>query len=161
MPWPVCSLETVRALVRQSRMDTAMDADGDGQMTVYFGIYHAGVTAGIRSKVSQGGHTLDANALSVPPEFDLLVGLRIAALMLGRPGSTDAGSDGALTLTREQRDLVKQLELQLEGVAGGKAVTATDNPETVQSTTNASGNAAAVVRPGIGYDQSFQRLGTS
>lgn len=161
MTWTTASLEMVNALIDQSRVDTAVSGDAASNAPAYFAIYHPGIAAQIRSQIRQGGHALDANPLAVPPEFQLLVGLRIAALILSRPGIGSAGESAVFTLSREQRDLMKQMEDQLKLVSEGKAVTATDNPESTETVVSQTNPGVATVRPGIRNDTNWSGLGTT
>lgn len=138
-----------------------MDADGEGQAVVYFGIYHQPIAALVRAKVAEGQVALDVDPLKVPPEFVLLVGLRIAGLILSRPGTNGSETDGVFMLTQEQRDIMKKLEDQLDAVAKGAAVTATDNPETTETTERGSIPPVRIVRCGINSDWSYQRMGST
>ena len=137
MSWQPVTLDHVRALVQQARIDRAADADGDGQMEVYFRLYHDGTVAAIRARLSES-HTLDANPTLLPPEFVMLAALRIAAILLGRPGPTGSDQVNPYSLTVEQNSELKRLEAQLEGAAAGKPITTTDAPAATDATTDAS-----------------------
>lgn len=161
MPWPRCTLDNVRAVIRQARMDTAMDADGEGQTQEFYDLFHVTIASGIRARIADGNHALDADPLSVPPEFVLLVALQIAAMVLSRPGVDGGETSGVFTLTNEQRDMIKRLETRLDQVSEGKRITATDNPEVTSTTGPVEAPSVSLVRPGIGNTQSFTNLGTS
>lgn len=151
----------VKALINQSRIDRNMDTNGEGHAVVFFDLYHRPNAALVRAKVAEGQYALDADPLKVPPEFVLLVGLKIAGLILSRPGTNGAETDGVFQLSQAQRDMMKQMEDQLTAVSKGAAVTTTDNPETSETTERGSIPPVRLVRAGINSDWCYTRMGST
>jgi len=135
--WSPVTLDHVRAVVSIARVDRSADADGDGQLEVYFRLYHMSVVADIRSRLAQA-HQLDSDPATVPPEFVLLAAMRIAAVFLGRPGPMATDGTSPYSLTPEQSAEIKRLETRLDAAANGGAITAPALVETEASTTGGS-----------------------
>jgi len=113
VPWSPITLDHVRAVVQQARIDRAADADGDGQLELYFRLYHDGTVAAIRSRIATS-HDLDADPTKLPPEFILLAALRIANILVGRPGAGPTDGVDPYKLSAGQLDELKRLEAQPE-----------------------------------------------
>lgn len=161
MPWTTASLELVTAMIDSARIDGAVSGDAISDAPNYFNLFHPSIAANIRARIRQGGHPLDLDPMKVPPEFQILVALKIAALILSRPGLAGTGDSAVFTLSREQRDIVTQCEELLDRVSKGEAVTATDNPEVVESATTNTAQGAKLLRQGIRNDSNWSGLGTT
>lgn len=129
MTWDSVTLDHVRAVIRESRLDKAVDAQFEGMLESRFGMYHRSIVAEIRARISES-HEVDANPMVVPPEFVMLAALRIAQVLLGRPGQVQVEGQDAYALHPGQKSELDRLEKRLDAVADGAKCTATDNPST-------------------------------
>lgn len=154
MTWDSVTLDHVRAVILESRLDKAIDAEFEGQLESRFGMYHRSIVAEIRARISES-HVVDANPMLVPPEFVMLAALRIAQILLGRRGQTAADGQDPYALHSGQKSELDRLEKRLDAVADGAKVTATDNPST---TTEASSGAPSpsVTAPTLYWDRDSQ-----
>lgn len=128
MPWKPVTLDTVRTVVNHSRVDRALDSNGPGELVEHFNAYHLGTVAAIRAKIANS-HAVDEDERLIPPEFIMLAALRIAAILLGRPGLPGNDQQNVFGLSQGQLDELKRLEEQLQAVSEGDAVTKPENPE--------------------------------
>jgi hypothetical protein len=154
MTWDSVTLDHVRAVIRESRLDKAVDPQFDGQLESRFGMYHRSIIAEIRARISES-HDVDANPLLVPPEFVMLAALRIAQILLGRPGQVQVDGQDAYALHPGQKAELDRLEKRLDAVADGGKCTATDNP----STSNEASSGApspVVIAPTLNWGRDSQ-----
>lgn len=155
MTWAPVTLETVRDIILDARINKAIDASFEAQVSNRFESIKRGVVAEIRARISES-HTLDANQSLLPPEFVMLAALRIAQVLLGRPGNTVNREEAdPYALHSGQKAELDRLEKRLDAVSQGAKVTATDNPET--SETSSSGSPEpSITSPTPNWDRDSQ-----